>query len=171
MRSTRPWTRYRALILTIVCAIALGVTGMTSDKTRTTDAKISELSWLEGKWRGTLGENTFEATYSSPAGGEILSINKEFLPDGSVFVEFERFRMVDSFVVMTPYPGGKESVPFTMVSFSAEDRMAKFSNPEHDFPNDIIYYAVHPDSLEIDVSGLDDSGQRKGFTARLKKIR
>lgn len=133
--------------------------------------QIAQLHWLEGTWRGMLGENTFEATYTSPEGGQILSISKELLPDGSAFVEFERFHTVDSFVVMTPYPGGRESVPFTMTALGDEDQQARFSNPDHDFPNDIIYTAFGRDSLHIEVTGLDDNGRRQGFTVKLERVR
>ncbi|MDX9857774.1 MAG: DUF6265 family protein [candidate division Zixibacteria bacterium] len=144
------------------CSLAAAFTG---------PKQIAQLHWLEGHWRGMLGENVFEAIYTSPEGGQILSVSKEFPPDRPAFVEFERFHMVDSFVVMTPYPGGRESVSFTMTAFDSEARLAKFSNPDHDFPNDIIYQAIGGDSLVIEVTGVKDDGTRTGFTVNLRRIR
>lgn len=164
---------------TMIAAIALTMTivalGMFSRDQRadafTGPNQIAQLHWLEGHWRGMVGNNVIEAIYTSPEGGQVLSVSKEFRTNRPAFVEFERFHMADSLVVMTPYPGGKESVSFTMTAIDPENQSATFSNPDHDFPNDIIYQAIGGDSLVIEVSGLKDDGTRKGFSVNLKRVR
>lgn len=170
------WRRiWRALASVTLVALALTAVSMYSGggmvDAYTGPEKIAGLYWLEGKWRGMIGDNVFEAIYTSPEGGQVLSVSKEFATDRPAFIEFERFHMVDTFVVLTPYPGGDQSVPFTMTVLDEEEQFAKFSNPEHDFPNDISYHAIGKDSLVIEVSGIDDNNQRTGFTVNLKRMR
>lgn len=65
------------------------------------------MTWLEGKWTGLFGGNRFEATYSSPDGGAMLSMNKEFHDGRLSSIEFERFGCDDTGTFLLPYPGGK----------------------------------------------------------------
>jgi hypothetical protein len=167
--------RFYMAITIIAFAVTVIVLGMFS-RDQHADAftgpnQIAQLHWLEGHWRGMIGNNVFEAIYTSPEGGQILSVSKEFRTNRPASVEFERFHMADSLVVMTPYPGGKESVSFTMTALDPESRSATFSNPDHDFPNDITYHAIGNDSLVIDVTGLNDDGTRNGFSVNLKRVR
>ncbi len=66
---------------------------------------VAALAWLEGQWQSADGK--WEACYSSPLGGEIVSATKK-IEDGKVTLfDFERFRDVDGVVVLMPFPHGK----------------------------------------------------------------
>ncbi|MBD3403183.1 hypothetical protein GF420_09835 [candidate division GN15 bacterium] len=131
---------------------------------------VTGLHWLEGTWRGTLGDNIFEARYSSPEGGQVLGMSKEFLPNRPAYIEFERFHAIEGEVVVTPYPAGRQSVNFALTSHDPETRRAVFENPEHDFPTKLVYHRIESDSLVIEVSGPDSTGAIMAFSANLKKI-
>ena len=128
---------------------------------------LRELTWLEGSWKGTFDGKPFEATYTSPEGGVIMSVSKEFGAEEPFFFEFEKFEVINDTLVMTPYPAGTKSDGFPLVAYSAELKRAVFENKNHDFPAAFVYQRVSPDSLEITVSG-DNEGKLLEFKILLK---
>lgn len=115
---------------------------------------LRSLGWLEGRWRGTTSDGeTFEAHYSSPEGGVILSINKCFVGDRLLFTEFERFEVLRGEVVMTPFPDGQRACTFALVEHDAAARRVVFANPANDFPSRVVYERPGEDALRIVVSG------------------
>jgi hypothetical protein len=132
---------------------------------------ISDLSWLEGTWRGRIGGRDFEARYSSPEGGLILSASKYTAKGKAVGFEFERFAEKDAAVVLTPYPDGKESpATFRLTDFNQKSRRAVFENPAHDFPTKISYQRVSEDSLTILVSGPGKDGKERVIRYELRRV-
>ena len=126
-------------------------------------ARIEDLSWLSGTWsgeiRGAGSATRFETHYTSPQGGVILSTSKAFRADGRLsWFEFERFEAREGKLVVTPYPGGKPSVSFTLVEYDPEAKKAVFANPEHDYPNRISYQRTAEDRLQFLVTG-DTEGE------------
>lgn len=101
---------------------------------------IEDLAWLAGTWTGAVGPGTWEAVYTTPSGGEVLSTNKEIRGNRVVSFEFERFFRQGEAIVMTPYVKGVKSVAFTMTTSDPKARKAVFENPKHDFPQRIVYW-------------------------------
>ena len=131
----------------------------------------SDLPWLEGVWRGRVGGRDFEARYTSPDGGLILSMSKYTANGKAVEFEFERFTEKEGTVVLTPYPDGKESpATFRLTDFDQKTRRAVFENPEHDFPTKISYQRVAEDSLTILVSGPRKDGKEKVLRYELRRV-
>lgn len=139
----------RTLIAVIlVLSIQAGAENLKSHR-----AILDNMTWLEGSWSGTFDNNPFEATYSSPKGGAILSISKDFGDSVNCFFEFEKFHIIDDTLCMTPYPSGKQSDNFPLKEYDQENKRAIFENMAHDFPTTFIYQRTSPDTLVITVSG------------------
>jgi uncharacterized protein DUF6265 len=131
---------------------------------------ISDLTWLEGTWRGRVGTRDFEARYSGPEGGIILSASKYSTNGRPAGFEFERFQEKDGHVVLTPYPDGKESpATFRLTDLDQKTRRAVFENPKHDFPTKISYQRVADDSLTILVSGPGKGGKENIIRYELRR--
>ncbi len=130
---------------------------------------INQLGWLEGKWSGTFEDNPFEAIYSSPRGGVILSISKEFGERGPCFIEFEKIEYWENNVFLTPYPGGEKSDKFDLVDYDPDIQKAHFRNLKHDFPTDITYERT-ADSLHITVAGKNRNGELTEFMVRMALV-
>ena len=123
---------------------------------------VAALAWLEGQWHTEDGK--WEACYSSPVGGEIVSATKK-IEDGKVTLfDFERFREVDGVVVLTPFPHGKASVDFKERASTppAGGKIAIFDNPEHDFPQRIRYTLTADGHLKIMLMA-EQEGRHVGF--------
>jgi hypothetical protein len=130
---------------------------------------LSDLSWLEGTWRGRFGGRSFEAHYTSAEGGQILSASK-YTEDGKpAGFEFERFEQRGDTLVLTPFPEGKSSVDFPLADYDARARRAVFENLAHDFPTRISYQRLAKDRLTILVSGPGEDGQEQVLTYALQK--
>ncbi len=118
------------------------------------EVTIEQLSFLTGNWSGTFPGGRWESAYTSPDGGMILSASKEFRGDRVVMIEFEHFNTVNGQVVVTPYPFGKKSnTSFTLSEYDKTKKRVVFANPEHDFPNTLIYERTKPDELVIQIIG------------------
>lgn len=130
------------------------------------DEQLASLSWLAGTWRS----DEFEATYTTPHGGMILSASKFMQGGRAVYMDFERIQVVDGVVTLTPYPGGKESVPFKLAGYDPKVKKAVFRNPEHDFPTELRYELAGQDNLVIHVAGMQD-GKESVMRLDLRRVK
>lgn len=131
---------------------------------------LAGLDWLAGHWRGELGGGSWEAIYSTPEGGLILSLNKQVTEGELRTFEIEQFRVQDGAVVMAPSPSGKPSpVVFTLTENDPQARRAVFENSEHDFPQILVYHRSADDRLQIQAHATQE-GKRVGFELDLKLL-
>jgi hypothetical protein len=130
---------------------------------------ISDLTWLEGTWRGAIGSREFEARYTGTNGGQILSASKYTEHGTPAGFEFERFEQKGDTLLLTPFPEGKSSVSFPLVEYDAKGHRAVFENLAHDFPTRISYQRVARDRLTILVSGPGEDGNEQVLTYALRK--
>src|SRR5215207_7078337 len=132
---------------------------------------IRDLSWLEGVWQGKIGGRDFEARYSGPDGGQVLSASKYSENGVAAGFEFERVEEVDGTLALTPFPEGKSSVTFTLAELDPTLRRAVFENLGHDFPTRISYQRVADNKLTILVSGPGEDGKEQVLTYSLERRR
>ena len=156
---------------TVLAATLVFLTSNTSPlpPVPTSPPRVSDLSWLQGKWQGRIGGRDFEAHYTGAEGGQILSASK-YTEDGKpVGFEFERFEQRGDTLVLTPFPEGKSSVSFPLAEYDAQNRRAVFENLAHDFPTRISYQRVAKNRLTILVSGPGEDGQEQILTYSLTR--
>lgn len=116
--------------------------------------KVAALAWLAGHWYGESGATTWEAVYSSPAGGEVVSASKEMRDGRVVMHELERFHAVGDEVLMTPHPFGKARADFRLIELDAAARKGVFEHAPNDFPRRLVYHRTAEDTLTITLSGI-----------------
>jgi hypothetical protein len=154
----------------IVISVSLERIEMFSNnQLKTPDEILSDMRWLEGAWRGDFEGTPFEAIYSGPDGGAIISISKEYHKGKRCFYEFEKFLIEADTVVMTPYPNGEKSDSFPLLNYDMNLKAAIFENKAHDFPTTFSYRRLSSDTLLIVVSGIEN-GKMRELTARLIRI-
>lgn len=113
-------------------------------------AQTDKLGFLAGTWQGDVWGGRFEAYYTTPEGGKVLSYN-ELVKDGKVvFHEFERFDESRGKLTFFPYPRGKPATPLTIARL--EENRAVFENPKKDFPTRVDYHRKAVDRLVITLS-------------------
>lgn len=159
------------IVVIVGIVVLLIASARSSKKADEASGLIATLGWLAGNWEGDFEGVPFACHYTTPKGGVILSVSKEFRQDKSCFYEFEKFEALDNNIVMTPYPAGNISVPFTLIDYNPKIKKAVFENKDHDFPTSITYELAAPDNLTILVAGPAEGEQKllKVNLIRLKK--
>jgi hypothetical protein len=120
---------------------------------------VQGLSWIAGCWRQTAGTRIVEEQWMAPRGGTMLGMSRT-VRDDTVLVEFEQLRVTDrgAGAVYHAEPSGQASADF--VATGVTDSIVTFSNPQHDFPQRIIYRRRGPDSLIARIEGTRNGAVR-----------
>jgi Domain of unknown function (DUF6265) len=114
--------------------------------------RLSDLSWLEGSWKGGSDMGIFECAFTSPNGDIILGTAKQSSQSGKSlgFYEFDKIQMNAGVVELTPFPGGEKGVSFQAVESS--DKMVVFE-ADHEWPHRITYSINENNQLVLRVQG------------------
>lgn len=125
---------------------------------------IEAVAFLSGCWEGDLGEGvTIRETYTEPRGGAILGNSQVTAGGEAQFFEFSRISVEDGAVVYHPHPMGEPSVKFRLVRSGSGE--AVFENPDHDFPQRIVYKLEGEGRLTARIELLD-GGKSQRFAMR-----
>lgn len=106
----------------------------------TFEDRAAALAWLGGAWRTTPdpGLET-EEHWTAPRGGTLFGVARTLREDRTVAFEYMRIEDRDGVLTFVASPSGATaSVDFRLVS--AGEARVVFENPEHDFPQRIIYW-------------------------------
>ena len=125
-------SRLFALIL-LAAAAAMPQTSLAKED------PLTSLSWLSGQWIGRQGPSQAEEHFMKPAGGVMLGMRRSLSTSRPADTEFIRIvAEADGRIVYYAQPLGSPTiVPFTLVE--SGENMVVFANPEHDYPQRIVY--------------------------------
>ncbi|HEX2062513.1 MAG TPA: DUF6265 family protein [Thermoanaerobaculia bacterium] len=93
-------------------------------------------TWMSGTWRSTEGSVRMEEHWTSADGDLMLGLHRDIGKKTSF--EFMRIERQGDTLVYLAMPGGRPATRFPLKSVTA-DRIV-FENPEHDFPQRILYW-------------------------------
>ena len=112
---------------------------------------LASLDWMSGSWTLTRGESVSEEHWSGADGGLMLGMNRALRAGRVVMFEFLRIveRNDSLFYVTMPRARGETVFPLTERSA----RRVVFENPDHDFPQRIIYWQEKEGELHARVEG------------------
>jgi hypothetical protein len=122
-------------------------------------ADLSDLKWMVGCWAQDGQDPGSVELWIAPVGGSMLGMNRT-VTDGRT-VAFEYLRIVereDGGITLVASPSGQETARFQLVSMS--EREVTFENPDHDFPQRIIYRLIDRSRLHGRIEGLIDGEER-----------
>ena len=99
---------------------------------------LDELTWMSGNWSGVADKTQMEEYWTAPKQGTMIGLHRDVTGDK---VQFEFLRIVKEKdgVVYYASPGGRHPATAFRLIESRPGR-AVFANPEHDFPQRIIYW-------------------------------
>jgi hypothetical protein len=126
---------------------------------------LKQFDWLIGDWQNITDE--FEFYESWEKNGNNLFKGESFMTiEGdtvfSEFVDLELDKGEIFYRVSVSDQNDGTAVSFKLVS--SEDQKFVFTNPEHDYPQTIVYRYVAPDSLYAHIEGnLDGKYRREDF--------
>jgi hypothetical protein len=118
-------------------------------------AGMEDLSFMAGCWTGP----NMEEHWMKPEGGTMLGMSRTLKGGKTVFTEFHLIAEDNGTPVLNVQLRlATKTTPFRLTESGG--KQAVFSNPEHDFPQRIIYRAT-PDGLFARIEG-NYQGQVKG---------
>lgn len=117
------------------------------------EAGLGQLAWLAGCWSAEGAEPGSGEQWMPLAGGSLLGMSRTIRQQKTVAFEFMRIaQAADGRITFFAQPSGKP--PASFPARSLDDAEVVFENPEHDFPQRVIYRFVAPARLHASIEGL-----------------
>lgn len=127
---------------------------------------IGQLGWLSGCWAAPGAEAGSGEQWMTPAGGTLLGMSRTVKGGKSTAWEFLQIREVDGQLAYVAKPHNQPEAAFKLVTL--EGSSAIFENPQHDFPQRIIYKR-DGDKLQARIEGTMN-GKAKGKDFPLLRV-
>jgi hypothetical protein len=134
--------------------------------------EIEKVAWLTGNWGSTSKEGSLTENW--------VKINDSVYHGESYFVTPKKDTVFSETVVLdevagkmaytVSVPGHNEEKPVRFDLTKITETEMIFENPQHDYPNKIVYTQVKPDSLVAVIYGKQ-KGEEKSETFAMKKIK
>jgi hypothetical protein len=122
--------------------------------------RVEDLAWLAGCWDAAGGEPGSEEHWLAPAGGTLFGISRTVRGGQTVTHELMQIReRGPGELVFIASPAGQATTTFPLVAHG--ESSVTFENPEHDFPQRVIYRR-DGDVLRARIEGTE-GGKEKGF--------
>lgn len=99
---------------------------------------VDQLAFMAGSWGSGPAAMETEEHWTSPKAGLLLGMNRTVKGGKTVAFEFLRIEARPDGVFYLASPGGRPATPFRLKETSKDK--AVFENPEHDFPQRILYW-------------------------------
>lgn len=120
---------------------------------------LIQLTWMFGDWvretdRGSVFEKWKRENDSTWTGADFRVSGPDTVQLEQLWVESRGGNIY--YVVDVPH----NPAPVSFRLIKSSNRRAVFSNPEHDFPKQIIYSVTTPGFLEVRISGADTTTRR-----------
>ena len=141
----------------LAIAALFGVGALPAAPVGAQEPGLERLAFMAGCWAQE-GDGLREQ-FTAPTANMVLGMSRFVVGGEAVQFEFHRILAAESGPVLTPHPNGVASVPFA--ASTSEEAYVVFENPEHDFPQRILYDGRRPDTL---VAAIE--GERDGRTVR-----
>ena len=152
----------------IVAAMFYGLTPGQSQTppSGATAAAISQLDWLSGYWSAREGKASSEEFWLPASGQMMLGLHRDIFSSGTTFFEFLRIAETDAGLSYFASPKGRPAIEFKAIRLDSAS--ATFENPDHDFPQRIIYTLDSDTTLLMRIEGMSQ-GEVKSSEWRLYK--
>lgn len=116
------------------------------------DTQLSPVGWLAGSWAADNGATITEEHWTQPFAGTMLGMNRTVAGGKTVFFEYLRIEKTPDGIIYWASPKGRApATPFKLIERG--DQRAVFENPDHDFPQRIVYER-NGDQLRGRIEGL-----------------
>ena len=112
---------------------------------------LNDFAWLAGCWeRSGNGREVLEQ-WMKPAGDLMLGMSRTVANGIAKEFEFLQIRQKDGEIFYVAIPSGQKETWFKLIKYDGHE--ATFENPEHDFPQRIIYRLEKDGSLAARIEG------------------
>ena len=147
------------LVLTLLCSSA----ALTQQQTTT----VGSLAWIAGCWEQSKGNSVSQEQWMQPSGGTMMGMSRTVAGGKTVSYEHLMLKQEGKNIYYVSIPSGQQEAAFKLVKYTATE--AVFENPEHDFPQRIIYRLKDDGSLHARIEGKMN-GQEQGMDFPFKRV-
>jgi hypothetical protein len=120
---------------------------------------INDLTWLKGCWTSNHNNRTITEHWLKPAGGTMLGLSRTVAEGKMAAFEFMQIRQEASgSILFIAKPSGQPEATFKLIKGS--DREVIFENPQHDFPQRVIYRLQGDGSLLGRIEGVSEGKEK-----------
>jgi hypothetical protein len=138
------WLSCNALTAVVTLPAGAQTPAAPDPSAKTADAAINDvgaLAWLDGCWAGTVNQRDFREQWSPMRGGVLIGFGSTVFQAKLQSYEYLRIEPRTDGVYYVAIPSGQKEDAFKLVSITTDDKdtIFTFSNPDHDFPQRIIY--------------------------------
>ena len=131
-------------------------------------SSIDELKWLAGCWASVGGETGSGEQWTMPAGNTLFGVSRSVKDGNTVAYEFMQIRSNDAGEIeFIAKPSGQTGATFLLKNLTENEVI--FENPQHDFPQRIIYRLENLGSLIARIEG-DVNGMTRTVNFPLQRI-
>jgi hypothetical protein len=119
------------------------------------DGPLADLAWLAGCWRGTVNQREFREHWMPLRGNLMLGTGQTVAAGRTQDYEYMRLETRGDAVHYVAVPNGQRETSFLLAerTMDGPDTIYTFANPEHDFPQRIVYRRGSEGWLYVHVEG------------------
>jgi len=140
-------------------AFLIAVLALPTGLAHAQDSPLAQLAWLAGCWAAENGEAGSGEQWMPLAGGTMLGTGRTVRNGKTVEHEFLQIRVnAEGKPVYIALPSGQREATFVASALSAD--AVTFENPQHDFPQRILYRALPGDRLHARIEGMRNGALR-----------
>jgi hypothetical protein len=135
------------------------------------DVKIESFAWMAGCWEMSVPQRNMTITeqWMRPAGGTIIGMGRTLAGERTAMFEYLRIVQEGDEISYIAKPSqNRDGTVFKLVK--AAEGEAVFENPEHDFPQRIIYRREGPDGMFARIEGTRN-GEFRGIDFLKKRVK
>ncbi|HEV2841812.1 MAG TPA: DUF6265 family protein [Chthoniobacterales bacterium] len=153
------------LKITLLCLLLSPHVVFAQEKTVT----INDLAWLKGCWTSSRSGRATTEHWLKPEGGTMLGISRTVAEGKTVEFEFMQIREEPGDgIFFIAKPSGQPEATFKLIKGGAREVI--FENPQHDFPQRVIYRLQDDGSLLGRIEGVS-KGQEKSVDFPMNRAR
>jgi hypothetical protein len=147
-----------ALLLAAAPAVAQSPAGPAPDVN-----SVASLAWLDGCWAGTVNQRDFREQWSPLRGGILLGVGSTVFQGKAQSYEYLRIEPRADGVYYVALPSGQTEAAFKLTAITTDDKdtVFTFANPQHDFPQRILYRRATDGWLYATIEGKVNDADRQ----------
>ena len=106
---------------------------------------------MAGLWTGVKDGVEMEESWLPPKGNSMLGVHRDVKNNRTTSFEFFRIEAGADGITYWASPRSKPPTPFRMIELSG--KKVVFENPQHDFPQRVIYWLEGDNALHAKIEG------------------
>ena len=155
----------------LLIVLAVAVNGVGQSVSETAKVGIDSIGFMRGCWAIERPERKtrIEEQWMAPAGGTMIGMSRTVKDGKTNGWEYMRIEAGDSGIFFVSKPKeNKEETSFKLKTSAANELV--FENPDHDFPQRVIYRANGSDTLNARIEGTQ-KGKSSGVDFPYKRVK